>query len=295
MHTREYIQTKNKFYNFGFTLVELLTVITIIGLLASLIITRIAGSKEKARIASAQQFSQSISHGLEPVIIFDEGDGFLAMDGSGNGNNGKLQNGASWVNGGVISADQGKRINLNVGGGSNDYINIQYSSSLNFSKNNALTITAWIYPVAGGGNQQYIIDQSDPINSRGLSLRITVPGRKLNFNMNGVNNAVSDSSIKFNKWNHVAVTYKGGDYNRVYIDGKLEKELLLTPNVLNSGLNITIGNTTLNPGGVNSFKGYIDEIHMYDQALTSSEIKRYYAAELLKRKLVKNELKHYAF
>jgi general secretion pathway protein G len=46
-------RTENKKLNRGFTLVEMLLVVTIIGILAALVIPKIAGTGEKARITAA--------------------------------------------------------------------------------------------------------------------------------------------------------------------------------------------------------------------------------------------------
>jgi general secretion pathway protein G len=45
---------RNKKRNHGFTLVEMLLVVTIIGILAALVIPKIAGTSDKARITAAQ-------------------------------------------------------------------------------------------------------------------------------------------------------------------------------------------------------------------------------------------------
>jgi general secretion pathway protein G len=47
-------RTETKKLNRGFTLVEMLLVVTIIGILAALVIPKIAGTSEKARITAAQ-------------------------------------------------------------------------------------------------------------------------------------------------------------------------------------------------------------------------------------------------
>ena len=89
----------------SFTLMELMVVIAIIGILAAITLSNLAGAKEKARIASLIQFAESVdtSLGASAVAIydFDEGSGFYVSDSSGNNNNGSLscQTCPIWNNG----------------------------------------------------------------------------------------------------------------------------------------------------------------------------------------------------
>ena len=77
----------------GFTLVELLVVISIISLLVSVVLTSVNSAREKARIAAGKQFYSSLDHALGASAIgswsFESGGGLTAYDASGN-NNGTL-------------------------------------------------------------------------------------------------------------------------------------------------------------------------------------------------------------
>ena len=54
----------NRFIKKAFTLIELLVVIAIIGILSGLIVVTMSGVTQKARIAKAQAFSNSLRNAL---------------------------------------------------------------------------------------------------------------------------------------------------------------------------------------------------------------------------------------
>ena len=74
---------------------------------------------------------------------FDETDGNIAYDSSGNGNNGNLTNGPIWVTGkisGALSFD-----------GSDDFVDLGNSSNLALTLNKSLSI--WLKPTAFGNRR----------------------------------------------------------------------------------------------------------------------------------------------
>ncbi|OGL68605.1 hypothetical protein A3H10_01365 [Candidatus Uhrbacteria bacterium RIFCSPLOWO2_12_FULL_46_10] len=133
----------------GFTLLELLVGIAVIGLLASI---ALAGSnilRDRARIAGARQFSSSIKNMMLPVAEwnFEEPSGNIAYDSSGTKNDGTLINSPARVANNVLggTALQFDRL-------VSKYVAVPNSPSLN--PTTAFTIEAWVKPtsIASGTN-----------------------------------------------------------------------------------------------------------------------------------------------
>ncbi len=114
----------------GFTLIELLVVIAIIGVLSSIVLVSLSGARERAKIARAQQFSDSLRGGLQHSIIswwkFDENAGNKAYDNWG-GNDVNLS--GSWVEGIQNSAYQfagGGFVQTNFGKGIGEGVTYEF-------------------------------------------------------------------------------------------------------------------------------------------------------------------------
>jgi hypothetical protein len=88
--------------------------------------------------------------GLVGYWSFDEGEGTIAHDYSGNSNDGTIY-GATWVDGKV-----GKALSFD---GVDDYVRVNDSS--NFDITDAITIEAWIKPIKTTGDHQIIVQSGE--------------------------------------------------------------------------------------------------------------------------------------
>ena len=216
--------------------------------------------------------------GLVGYWSMNEGTGTVAGDGSGNGNQGVLTGGPTWVDG-----KRGKALNFD---GVNDYVNAGSDASLDKIGLGARTVTAWINARSlGEGNFGRIIDKNQG-GAVGWLLYLCnsdscVNGFRFNQTTTGTNNDIYDARnvLTFNKWIHVAFTYSGtvGTPAIFYIDGKSVTVSTRTTgdgSLDDDSANVaTIGGSTPTD---RTFDGLIDEVRVYNRALSATEIQALY-------------------
>ena len=262
----------------GFTLIELLVVIALLGLLASIVLVSLRGGTEQAELADVKSFSGQVFRlmGAHAVGIwhFEEGSGTIAIDSSGYGNNGTLVGGVAWQDDGACGLGFGGCLDFD---GSSGLVTINDSSSLDVDE--AITIAAWIKvrttpPV---GVWYDVATKQAGCAGRNYGLWINQGNGTLHFSTTNCSGSTSISSVSDNVWHHVVVTYENADGNaRYYIDGQLDATKSHGAD-MSGGINaspIRIGNA--------DFDGFIDEIAIYERALTTAEIQKLYAEGLEK-------------
>jgi flagellar capping protein FliD len=200
---------------------------------------------------------------LEGVWHFNEGTGTSATDGTSNANDGTIS-GATWSDGDFFS----KSLDFD---GTDDYVEVTGSASLNLNGSGNFTIEGWINPDTYGGGFARILSKSGVeiyIDSATEAVFATI-------NTDGtsatVQSAASSLPTTFSdKWYHVAVTYdsSGGvnDKTKIYINGTDVTNTgtdTVTGNVVDDLNNLYIGNDTAGGGG-NPFDGQIDEVAIYN-------------------------------
>jgi hypothetical protein len=212
------------------------------------------------------------SNGLVGSWSFDEGAGTTVYDSSGNGNNGTLINGPVWSAGefgGALTFD-----------GTDNYVQIPHSDTLTSSN---FTIEAWIYLNSDVNSTQARIVSKQETISKSYSFGIFgkgyggSTGNQLLLSIgNGTTwwNFLSTTHLSNQTWYHVAGTQEGTT-SKIYINGQLDKNgTTLTQTANNTGV-LTIGcqnQTTPATGAMFFFNGTIDEVRIYNRALSQQEI-----------------------
>ena len=263
--------------NQGFTLLELLIVIALIGLLASIVLVSFPGVTERAKIAQGLQFSDTLRASLQPYMIgwwtLNEDSGNIAHDSWWNQNDGTLHGDPQWVDGVVNGA-------LEFDG--NDYVEVFDHNSLDM--NCGITLTAWFKIPATLPARQTIVGK----HYLEYELDIYQSGCIHTYTSNGasgydegiyacIDEEFSENDWIPNKWYHLAWTLNG-NHEIVYVNGMSIGEKNKAHSCTKPGTHkLNIGRRA--SGGL-LFNGIIDEVQIYNQALPSAEIQQHYAQGL---------------
>jgi hypothetical protein len=206
-------------------------------------------------------------NGLVGYWKFDEENGTIAGDSSGNNNNGTLQNGPIWVDGkfgNALSFD-----------GINDYVEVPDNSTLHVSS--GLTIEAWVKFGGLTGDHQVVVTKWYP-DLNGYTLEFQPDGLTPQFviTVSGFRTVVSSIIISFDSWTQIVGTYDGTT-EKIYVNGSLTGSQEINGSIITGNQLLCIGShSPSNPSDRNWFKGAIDNIMIYNKALTAEEIALHY-------------------
>jgi len=191
---------------------------------------------------------------------FDDGAGTVALDSSGNGNDGILVGDPQWVAGvigGALEFD-----------GIDDYVDCGNPEVLDITGD--ITLMCWIKVAAFSKTWETIIAKGD--DSYRMS-RGPGNGDSIHFGCNGPSGGNLDANtiVTTDTWRHVALVYNGTD-KIIYIDGVEDARVASSGNINSSGYNLFIGE---NSQAVNRhLTGLIDDVRIYNQALSAADISK---------------------
>ncbi len=212
----------------------------------SVVVSNDFGSVESAEILVDVNTTWA-TDGLVGWWKFDEGSGMVANDSSGNGNDGNLTNGPTWVSGkigGALSFD-----------GVDDFVDINSLSSpttLTYSlwfKNEAVSFATWTTLLEFGNDSPF------------FGLYNGVPGF--------ARGAIGTNPVAQN-WLHV-VALAEASTTKIFVQGSLSTTKSDSEIQANGqGLGLGYGQ------GDSHFKGLIDDVRIYDRALSAEEVQALY-------------------
>ena len=250
--------------NKGFTLLELLIVISIIGLLSSIVLVTYPTAVGKARIAKTLSWSASVNHllGVDAVGVwsFDNISGSTVYDDSGNNNNGTIY-------GNVSSADGVMGKSLFFNGGCSGYVNVPDSVSLSPSKD--ITISLWV-KTAFTGSAHLVYKYDGPpypgysIHKWGVSYFGLWAG--------GSSWVYCYKNIADNNWHHIVGTATMGGKKKLYLNGVFCAENNTGTVGFDSVRTMLIGYCYTN--------AYIDDVRIFSVAYTQAQVEQLYTEGL---------------
>ncbi len=212
--------------------------------------------------------------GLITYLPLTEQSGTTATDLTGNGHDGTLMAGALWVDA-AVPENFGSALALT---GVNDNVLVPDSASLRL---NTFSIGVWVRPTQLQPNWQQIVTKHDIVGTtRNYGLFISPNAMTVNFTFmdstcsqwRGI--STSNSSLIINEWNFVMGTYDGASVN-LYINGVLDRTAAVTGGACQNAEPLIFGNERrfpLLPPAFSPFLGNIDEVRIYNRALTLAEM-----------------------
>ncbi|MFA5013067.1 MAG: LamG-like jellyroll fold domain-containing protein, partial [Candidatus Paceibacterota bacterium] len=274
----------------AFTLIELLVVIAIIGILSALIVVGMNSTTQKATIAKAQVFSNSLRNSLMSNLVsewrLDNASGATATDSWSGGNNGTLTAFANTTAGYGDSHTSGWMSSSNcISGtclkfdGTDDYVIVPHNASLNFG-NNSFTLSLWVQTTMAGNVSGISVLSKATSGSPYWNLLITrdlshieffnyYPSQPYQY-FSGAYYMVNDG-----KWHLLTLVENYGVNGMLYIDGRYQSthaQAWGSPD--NSANNLTIGGS--------SYNGLLDDVRIFNAAMPTSQIQQMYFAGLSK-------------
>jgi len=202
--------------------------------------------------------AQDLTEGLVGWWTFDEGSGDVAADSSGNGNDGTLNGPVKWVAEGKIGGAMAFT-------GPYNYVSVPDAPSLN--PTDAITIAVWINPSWTGNNR--ILQKGRSDNQYRL---IKEWGDNTKFDLEGVGELYPLGVLPpLGEWTHLAATYNGSSM-KLYFDGAVVAEMDASGKIGTSEEPLIIGNKHETAPGGDEFNGMLDDLRIYNRALSASEI-----------------------
>jgi len=253
------IQQKSKIQK-GFTLIELMVVISIIAMLSSIILASLNTARDKAHLTAQEEFEANVLHSIGDQLVgrwdFDETSGTITTDTSGFGNNGTISGTFSRVSGVV----PGTALSFNYSGS----VSIPDSQSIDIPEN-SFTLSVWTETNMSGDGWIFNHGSFGLGDYHGLLRLCTNP-------LVGCVPQTGDMTLSDGKWHNLVVV---GDTKsiRVYFDGTVitKSDQISAPysGIMSGGLTLCSG-----------YSGLIDNVRLYATPYTTAQVEQLYAEGL---------------
>jgi hypothetical protein len=223
-------------------------------------------------VGAGHALPDSLSNGLVGYYKMNEatwsGTPAEVTDSSGNSNNGQAQGAA----GGMAYPLAGKFGNGGFFDGVDDYVSIPTDKTAGQS---AFTIAAWVKPSALVGSAAIIGNWSGTTTTL---FRMTAGGVLQGYLVNSSGTQYGGSlgsTLTTGSWQLAVLTYDGNNLT-AYLNGVQGSSIAATGTVRASGNYMAISGSGSIGGSSGPFSGNIDEVRIYNRALSPAEVKNLY-------------------
>lgn len=213
-----------------------------------------------------------IVNGLIGHWGFDEASGVNAYDGSGNNDNGVI--------GGTISRATSTCIISNCLNfdGTTNYVSVNNAPPLDISQ--TITLAAWVKPGSGNAYPNRIIDKGDDTQPILWEYSLMMAGpQDVEFSINSAGSitelTTNTNVLKIGQWSYVVGVYDGAKMY-IYVNGALVASTAKTGAIKTSSQRLVFGARSTDFG--QKFIGALDDIRIYNRALSVSEVSTLYHA-----------------
>ncbi len=221
----------------------------------------LGGSDLDSIIVSVRDTTQVQSGELVAFYPFNNS----ANDESGNNNNGTASGVTS------VADRHGNANSAFYFDGLNDFIRIPVNTILNFQ--NAITINFWIKSAEFFEREAYPLSHGNWENR----WKVSITNKKIRWTIktsSGIKDLDSEIELEPNKLYNVCALYNGRDIE-LYIDGELDAFSDFSGTLLTTPIDLMIGQVLPNNTEYN-FKGTLDDIRIYNYAISYNRIKNLY-------------------
>ena len=166
--------------------------------------------------------------------------------------------------------------------GDNDYLT---AGVIDMAGWDGLSVSVWVNYDSSGSDEHLAVSNWDGGEAKaGFMIRLeptddSVEGWVLQFNNSDIGGTFNDTTITANTWFHIVLTYDKSAV-RCYVNGVVDTTTHAGSNALDDGsseaLDIGYNHAYGGDAGGDYFDGLIDEVAIWDRALTAAEVKDIY-------------------
>jgi hypothetical protein len=217
-----------------------------------------AGNTSSSDVQVDVENSAQNPNGLVAAFGFNEGSGVQVNDASGQGNTGTISS-ATWSPSGKF----GSALSFN---GTSSWVTVADAASLDLTA--GMTLEAWVNPTIGSAWRSVILKENTDTFTYSM-YSANNASRPAGFVHTTADIAVNGTAaVPLNAWTHLAVAYDG-TMLRMFVNGVQVSTKAVTGSAAVSAGALRIGGNSI---WGEYFRGLIDEVRVYNRALTAAEI-----------------------